>query len=212
MEVIPALNCHLGDFDCIRGKVRAAEHFSEWIHLDVADGRFTFNKTWGDPVKWKNLGAKLKLEVHLMVEEPEKIAQEWLEAGAKRLIVHAETLTPGSVEKILSLAKEYGAEAMLAFSPETGLETAAEYIGLFQEFQILAVHPGLPAQNFLPLVLEKVKALRGEYPKARIEVDGGINSETGKLSKNAGADILISASYIFGDQNPSEAYKSLQRC
>lgn len=212
MEVIPALNCQAKDIACVHEKVLTAEGFSGWIHLDVADGRFTFNKTWGDPESWHAIKTNLKLEVHLMMEEPERLVRMWLWAGAKRLIVHAETLTSGSAEKILSLAKEYGAEAMLAFSPETGLETAAEYIGSFKEFQILAVHPGLPAQNFLPLVLEKVKFLREKYPEARIEVDGGINPETGKLAKEAGADILISASYIFGDANPKLAYKTLQSC
>jgi len=211
MEIIPALNCAILDFDCIKQKVRVAERLSDWIHLDVADGRFTFNKTWGDSKGWKTLGTKLKLEVHLMVEEPEKHAEAWLEAGAKRLIVHAETLSGETAEKILALAKQYGAEAMLAFSPETNPESAA-YSDKFSEFQILAVHPGLPAQSFLPLVLDKIKFLRGKYPRARIEVDGGINAETGKTAKSAGADILISASYIFGDTNPSKAYKSLLVC
>lgn len=209
MEVIPALNCALNDLDCIREKVRVAEHFSEWMHLDVADGRFTFNKTWGDPGAWGSIGAKLKLEVHLMVEEPEKHARAWLEAGAKRLIVHAETLSQETAEDILAMAKEYDAEVMLSFSPETNPESAVAYLDKFSEFQILAVHPGLPSQSFLPLSLEKIKFLREKYPQAKIEVDGGINAETGRMAKKAGADIFISASYIFGNVNPEEAYKSL---
>lgn len=212
MEVIPAINCAIKDTGCVREKVRVAERFSEWIHLDVADGRFTFNKTWGDAGEWIGLASKLKLEVHLMVEEPEKVAREWLDAGAKRLIIHAETISKETSEEIIALAKNYGAEVMLSFSPETGLEKAADYLDSFSEFQILAVHPGLPAQNFLPLVLGKVKALRGKYPGAKIEVDGGINSDTGARAKGVGADILISASYIFGNINPKSAYENLRNC
>ncbi len=210
MEVIPAINCAIKDTGCVREKVRVAERFSEWIHLDVADGRFTFNKTWGEPKLWKNLKTKLKLEVHLMVESPEKHVGEWLEAGAKRLIVHAETINSETVEEIFTMAKAYGAEVMLAFSPETSPESAAAYSGKFSEFQILAVHPGLPAQNFLSLCLEKIKVLRAAHPKAKIEVDGGINEITGKMAKQAGADILISASYIFGALNIKEIYKKLK--
>lgn len=212
MEVIPAINCAIKDLSCVREKVRVAERFSKWIHLDVTDGRFTFNKTWGEPALWRGLKSKLKLEVHLMVESPEKHVGEWLEAGAKRLVIHAETVNSETVEEILTMAKVYGAEVMLAFSPETELSRAAEYADKFSAFQILAVHPGLPAQNFLPLCLNKIKVLRAEYPKARIEVDGGINDATGKRAREAGADIIISASYIFSDYNPNEAYKKLVSC
>ncbi|MDO8504677.1 MAG: ribulose-phosphate 3-epimerase [Candidatus Liptonbacteria bacterium] len=209
MEVIPALNCHDKDFDCIREKARIADGLGAWAHLDVADARYTFNKTWGDSEDWAKLKTRLQLEVHLMAEEPEKYAREWLLAGAKRIIVHAETLNYESAEKMLAMAKEHGAEAMLAFSPETQIESAVSYMGMFLGFLVLAVHPGLPGQNFLPLVLEKIKLLREKYPNAKIEVDGGINYETGKRAKEAGADILVSASYIFGDKNPQAAYQNL---
>lgn len=209
MEVIPALNCHEKDFECIAGKVRTAEHLGAWVHLDVADGRFTYNKTWGNAGDWGRLKTNLQLEVHLMVEEPEKTAGDWLRAGAKRIIVHIETLMPETADKIIFEAKTHGAEVMLALSPETRIDKIASYASKFSAFQILAVHPGLPAQSFQPLVLEKVKYLRSSMPATKIEVDGGINKETAKLAKHAGADILISASYIFESGNAQAAYETL---
>ena len=209
MEVIPSLNCHFKDSACAKEGARVAEGFSEWIHLDVADGRFTFNKTWGSPAEWRALGSKLKLEVHLMIEEPEKQILDWIEAGAERIIVHAETLSAEAAEKIEKLGKEHAVEMMLAFSPETRLETAREYFKRFSEYQILAVYPGLPNQIFLPIVLEKIRFLRESFPKSNIEVDGGINLETARAVKAAGANILISASHIFKAKDPKAAYEEL---
>ena len=209
MEVIPSLNCHFKDSACAKEGARVAEGFSEWIHLDVADGRFTFNKTWGSPAEWKALNSKLKLEVHLMMEEPEKQIMDWIEAGAERIIVHAETLSAETAEKIEALSKEHAVEMMLAFSPETRLETAREYFKRFSEYQILAVYPGLPNQVFLPIVLEKIRFLRESFPKSNIEVDGGINLETARAVKAAGANILISASHIFKAKDPKAAYEEL---
>lgn len=212
MEVIPSLNCHLGENECIKEKVRIAEKFADWIHLDVADGKFTFNKTWGDLAGWRSMNAKVKLEVHLMVEEPEKQVMDWIEAGAERIVVHAETLTPDSAEEIRALGEEHGVEIMLSFLPETNLEFGKEYFKRFSSFQVLSVYAGLPGQSFLPIVLEKIRVLRQNFPKAKIEVDGGINLETAKAAKKAGANILVSASYIFADKDPAEAYRKILAC
>ncbi len=209
MEVIPSLNCRFKDLACARERARVAKGFSDWIHLDIADGRFTFNKTWGSPEEWKALNSKLKLEVHLMVEEPEKQIMDWIEAGAERIIVHAETLSSEAAEEIEKFGKEHAVEMMLAFSPETRLEMGREYFKRFSEYQILAVYPGLPDQVFLPIVLEKIRFLRESFPKANIEVDGGINLGTARAVKAAGANILISASFIFEAKDPKIAYEEL---
>lgn len=209
MIVIPSLNCHFKDFACAKERTRVFEGFAEWIHLDVADGRFTFNKTWGSPEEWKALGSKLKLEVHLMTEEPEKQILDWINAGARRIIVHAEVLSPETAEEIQELGVEHAVEIMLAFSPETYLESGREYFKRFSNFLILAVNPGLPGQRFLPIVLEKIKFLRDNFPKARVEVDGGVNLDVARAAKKSGADILISASYLLEAKNPKDAYKSL---
>lgn len=224
MIVIPAINCV--EPECVIEKVSAAKKFlpkDGWLHIDVADARFTFNKTWGNPEGFKLIKKKypdIQFEIHLMVEEPERAIPDWLEAGAERVIVHLEALTkresstevdPKRVEWVYAKCAEYGAEAMLAINPETPAEELLAAGGKFSQFQILAVHPGLAGQKFLPLVLEKVRFLRVELPNAKIEVDGGVNFEVAKLVKDTGADAVVSASYIFDSENPKGAYEMLRQ-
>ncbi len=208
MEVITVINCD--DVQCVSERVKAAKEFSQWLHLDVADARFTFNKSWGDPVAWSEIGKGVNTEVHLMVEEPEKAAGAWLDAGAKRLIVHLETINEQSLQEIKKSVEERGAELMIAVNPETPVENLAPYFKEVSRFQILGVYPGPSGQNFLPLVLEKIKFLRQQAPDATIEVDGGINLETAKLVKDAGADIVVSGSYIFNSADPKATYEKLK--
>jgi len=207
--VIPSINCP--DLQCAQERIRISERFfpfgKGWVHLDVADGKFTFNKTWGEPEEWRRLQTRLNLEVHLMGEEPEHVIDRWLKVGAKRIVVHLETMN--DEDFIVSLSREYGASAMLAISPETPVEALRLYFGKFSEFQILAVQPGLPGQSFLPISLDKIHFLREFLPNATIEVDGGVNLETGARCLNSGANILVSASYIFGSENPAQAYNTL---
>jgi len=209
MEVIPVINCL--DEECAIKKLHEAEKFSDWIHLDVADGRFTFNKTWGTPKAWAALRAKVNLEAHLMVEEPENCVDDWISAGAKRLIIHLETTSKEGVEKIIATAKKRGAEVMLAINPETPLRNLEPYIKDVSRYHLLAVHPGLPGQKFLPTVLEKVKILRQELPDAKIEIDGGINPEVVRAVKAAGADIVVSGTYIFGGEDSKAKFEELKK-
>lgn len=220
MEVIPAINCHEREFGCVEEKVRLAETFkeNEWIHLDVADGVFTFNKTWNDPGRWKELETSLKLEVHLMVEDPKTFALEWLKAGARRVIIHSEALMHGvgagvlqeTIDRIKAICEEHEAELMVALNPETSIEKARGFFERASGFLVLGVHPGLAGQLFLPAVLEKIRVVRKAFPGAVIETDGGINEETGRRAAEAGADVLVSASYIFGSENPKKAYEMLK--
>ncbi len=208
MEIIPVINCH--DIEGVREYVGKAGEFAEWIHLDVSDARFTFNKSWGDSSKWHEVGNKLKLEVHLMVENPENEIDGWLNAGANRIIIHLEAITEETFSEIKKKTDEKNVELMLAINPETPAENLRPYFGKTSEFQILAVYPGPSGQKFLPLMVEKIRFLRSEMPNATIEVDGGMNEETLKLSKSAGADIATSSSYIFNNPNPKTAYETLK--
>lgn len=211
MEIIPAINCHRDDIGCVKATLEVAFSFLKkdgWVHLDVTDGIFTFNKTWGDRKGWANMRVSFNTEVHLMVEHPENYAQPWVAAGAKRLIVHVETITPESLKEILKFAGAR-AEVMISSNPETPIENLERYMDTVSAFQVLAVNPGLAGQKFLPTVLDKIRFLRKNSPDAKIEVDGGINLETGKLAVVAGADILVAASYIFGSDNPKKSYQEL---
>lgn len=210
LEIIPAVNCHYKDFECVSIKTRIAESFARWIHVDVADGRYTYNKTWNDPARWPTLKTELRLEVHLMAEEPLSLVHEWLKAGAARIIVHVETINERLWKEIVETVRASHSELMLAMNPETSVGALEPYLGECKSFQILAVHPGIAGQNFLPLTMQKVKALRERFPDATIEVDGGINLENARLAKDAGANIVISATTIFNQGVPFLMYERLK--
>ena len=216
MKIIPVINCHFGDDECVLEKIKKAQEISDWVHLDVADGVFTFNKTWSNPSKWKNFNPNLNLEVHLMTENPEDQMENWILAGAKRIIFHWEAIRKhpsihlernpqNSILKILDLAKKYNVEMVMAVCVETPLEEIKPFLEKFNYFQILAVLPGPSGQKFLWPALDKIKELKQLKPNAIIEVDGGINPEVVKKIKSAGAEIAVSGSYIF--HNPNKNFK-----
>ena len=223
LTVIPSINCPAGEADCVEKKLRLAETFAEWVHLDVADASFTHNRSWGDPKKWlefnstaspvrNGISKGVKLEVHLMTEHPEWYLEAWLAAGAKRVIVHLETLVDPQTEvvELAERCRAAGAELMVALLPETPLDQAKPLFGTVSSFQIFSqAYPGPAGQPFLSTVLPKIRELRAAMPRATIEVDGGINLETARLAVVAGADVLIAGSYTLGSKNPAEAYREL---
>lgn len=211
MIVIPAIN--ETDFKEVKKKIKAAEDFgASWIHLDVADGKFTKNTLWNNPADLKEIRPKTydlrtKLEVHLMVQNPDEILDEWLDAKVNRVIVHLESVQDFDVIKMKCVA--FGVELFLAIKPDTPVERLFNYEGDANEFLILTVNPGLAGQKFKEEQLEKIKALRAKFPDAKIEVDGGANLETAANMKAAGADILVSASHIWESENHKKAYLDL---
>lgn len=210
MEVFPVINCP--DLASARRRVETGKTFlsdGHFFHLDVTDGAFTFHKTWANPTEWANLRAPFNLEVHLMVEQPEKYIEPWLAAGAKRFIIHIETIDESSLKKILQKCGKRRAEVMLSLNPETPVKKMEPYFAHCSRFQVLAVHPGPAGQKFLPLTLEKVRFLRRKLPGAIIEVDGGIAPATARRAHAAGADIVVSGAYIFESGDPEKAYDEL---
>lgn len=219
MQVIPSINCP--DVECAREHIGALHGVSSWLHLDVADARFTFNKTWGDPLSWPIFGTGFDLEAHLMVEAPEEIVESWLAAGARRIVVHVEALEEAGGRSRLgeSLSLAYamrdtcaarGAELVLGINPETPPERLAPYLGFLKRFLVLSVHPGLAGQKFLPAALQTVCWLRREAPHATIEVDGGITPETAKQVKAAGADAIVAASFLFKEKDMKKGIAILE--
>jgi ribulose-phosphate 3-epimerase len=212
MEIIPVLNCP--DRADAEEKIAVAKKFlkeGDFLHIDVADGIFTFHKTWNDPAGWAALRSPFPVEVHLMVEHPEEWIAPWLAAGAKRFIVHAETIDKDSFKLIAAKCAAGHAELILSSNPETPPEDLTPYLHDISRFQVLCVIPGLAGQKFLPLALDKVKWLKYALPDAIIEVDGGIMPETARWAKDVGADTIVSASYIFGSKDPGKAYEELKR-
>lgn len=211
MQVIPSIN--VPDFDKAKELIKIAKKFlprtGGWLHLDVGDGVFSSIESWRDPVEFKSLKIGLwQTEVHLMAENPEDIAEAWLKTGVKRLIVHLESMVNSAF--IMDLCQKYKADFMLAVNPETIVENLIPYFHNIEYFQILGVAPGKAGQQFQKSVLGKIEFLRARLAGAKIEVDGGVNLETAKLVKEAGADIIVSATYIFDSTDPKSAYRRLK--
>lgn len=209
MKVVPAINCE--SFECVSEKILLASGFADWLQIDVADGKFSPALTWNNPEKlaeWlQERELNIKVEAHLMVEDVLEEALRWLKAGAKRIVVQAGT--EFDYERLLAACDEYGAEAMLSFSPQASLDDNLALASAFREFQVLAVSPGFAGQKFDDESTVKIKSLRRVFPDAIIEVDGGVNPVTAEEVKSAGADIVASASYIFENKNPREAFAKL---
>lgn len=210
MGILPVINA--ADIDGVKARLATIKNFlpeDSFIHLDVADASMTFNKTWNDAGAWPSLGVPYQLEVHLMVDHPERSLAPWIAAGARRFIIHVETITDETLDDIFNQCSAKGVGVALSSNPETPVDRLATYLKRFSMFQILAVHPGLAGQAFLPMILEKLQWLRREYPHAIIEVDGGMNADTVRLVKDAGADLAVSSHYLFEDGDPAIAYNIL---
>jgi len=216
MKVIPVINCQ--NFDCVKEKIsQATDLGATWIHIDIEDGKFLTAQTWNNPQELKEflLTTHYSLpttEIHLMVENPEEVLEEWIAVGAKRIFIHSEAIS--NIDKFIDIVKKNKkTEFGVAIKPETEAKELLLYSKFINLFQILAVNPGPSGQKFNPSILEKIHFLRTNLPNAKnakIEVDGGINKETAKLIKIAGADIIVSSSYIWNSENPKETYEELR--
>ena len=179
---------------------------AQWLHFDVMDGHFVPNLTFGpDILKAFRKASHLFLDVHLMVEDPEFFSDVFIDAGAQMITFHTEALDNDEI-LILALIKKIkgrGVKVGLTVKPKTPVETLFPYINEVDMFLIMSVEPGFGGQSFIPQSLEKISALKTlidqQMSSALIEVDGGINSYTGNLCKQAGADVLVAGSYIFKD-------------
>lgn len=213
MLVIPSIN--VKNFSEFKKRLKAAAALgASWAHLDVTDGKFTKTKLWNKPEELRELGIRnqesgTKLEVHLMVNNPDTVLEDWLAAGIKRVIIHVE-----SAKDILAMAKKCRAkkaELALALNPNTPAAKIFPYKKLVKQVLVLAVPPGPAGQPFRRDQLQKIRVLRQKMPGVKIEVDGGINLETAKLCKRAGAGILVSAAYLFNNATPKKAYQQLKK-
>ena len=176
---------------------------AQWLHYDVMDGHFVPNLTFGpDIFKAFRKLTDCELDVHLMITDPETYAPVFIEAGAQWLTFHYEAMENAEAcRKLATQLRPWGGKPGISIKPKTPVEVLKD---LWQDFDlvlVMSVEPGFGGQQFDPSALEKIAQLRAwaqaENADLRIEVDGGINAETGKLCKQAGADVLVAGSYIF---------------
>ncbi|MFA5133217.1 MAG: ribulose-phosphate 3-epimerase [Patescibacteria group bacterium] len=196
-----------------KSKLEKILPFSDFIQLDIMDGKFVPNKTWGNPKALADLSAVIDFEVHLMVENPEKAIEKWAKAGAERIVFHFEaTDNPEKcIEKIKAGSPRFGrVEAGIAINPETPVLKIKPFIKKIDYVLVMGVTPGFSGQKFQSKVLAKIKAIRKLAPKIKIGVDGGVGPENAKKIKNAGAKYLCAASGIFNSENTAKAIKDLK--
>jgi ribulose-phosphate 3-epimerase len=182
------------------------------IHVDVMDGHFVPPITMGtivlDAIAAQVHDAGALLDVHLMVQAPERHVAAFATAGADAITIHAEA-TP-HVHRALSLVRELGCHAGLALNPGTSADQAIAVADELDLVLCMSVNPGWGGQRFIPSSIAKLAGLRGRLPsRVRISVDGGINDTTAAACRDAGADLLVAGSAVFGAADPSAAFRRL---
>lgn len=204
VEVIPAiLETTLAG---IKRKVELVKPYCPLVQLDVMDGQFVSKKTYNSPQGLAEL--PVQWEIHLMISRPELFIKKWCLPNVRRIIVHYEATS--NVNEIIRLVKEENKEIGLAINPETEVYPLEEFISQLDLVLVLGVHPGASGQKFEKNVLKKIKELKENHPSVKIEVDGGVDEETRDIIVKAGADILVSASFLFSNENFPTRFEKLK--
>lgn len=183
---------------------------ADLIHVDVMDGHFVPNITIGPVVvKFMRQSTKLPLDVHLMIQDPAKYVDAFVNAGSDMITVHIETVSWKELRLIAKGVKNRGVKLGISLNPGTALAKLKPVLGIVDFVLVMSVNPGFGGQAFIPGAVNKIRQLRAIFDKD-IAVDGGINNQTAELVKEAGANVLVAGSYIFGAKNIKQAINSLR--
>ena len=174
----------------------------KWLHVDIMDGHFVPNLSFGySMVKAMRPVTDMVLDVHLMIDTPIKYAEEFCKAGADYLTIHVESDTPENIHKTLDLIRSLGVKPGIVLKPKTPAEAAAPYLTKCDLVLVMTVEPGFGGQKFMADMMPKVKKLRQMLdevnPACHLEVDGGVDLETGEVCKANGADVLVAGSAYY---------------
>lgn len=203
------------DFSCLENQIKAAEVAGvDWIHLDIMDGHFVPNISFGAQIAaMLRKMTHLPLDTHLMISNPDQFIDAFAEAGADYISVHVEN-NP-HIHRTLQNIHKNKKEAGIVLNPGTPIQSIFPVLHMVKFVLVMSVNPGFGGQSFLPETLDKISALsekiKAENLDVMIEVDGGINAEILPLAEKAGADIFVVGSYIFNNpQGIAQAVKNLK--
>ncbi|QDR80665.1 ribulose-phosphate 3-epimerase [Sporomusa termitida] len=186
---------------------------ADWVHIDVMDGHFVPNLTFGAPVVAAiRPVTKLPFDVHLMVSNPQAFVDPFVKAGADIITVHAETAP--HLHRLIQTIKEQGKKAGVSLNPATPLSLVEEVLSDIDMILIMSVNPGFGGQQFIPAAIDKIARLRAMLTTRSltvdIEVDGGINAVTARKVTAAGANILVAGSAVYGAPDMAAAIKAIR--
>ena len=215
-KVIIAPSILAADFSRLAEEIHRVEAAgADWIHCDIMDGHFVDNISFGpDVVRLVRKETSLPLDVHLMIEHADHYVPRFVEAGANSITVHVEPEAKHDVRKTLHQIRHAGCRAGLTLNPETSFEMIEPFLGKFDMLLVMTVHPGFGGQPFRADQMEKVKHAaiwnQSREHKIDIEVDGGINPNTARISVENGANVLVAGTSIFHSADYAKAIRELR--
>lgn len=187
---------------------------ADWLHLDIMDGHFVPNLTFGPPVVAAiRKISKLPLDVHLMVSNPAALVEQFAEAGANYLTVHVET--EPHLHRLVNRIRELGVKPAVTLNPATSVDLLDEILSEVDMVLVMSVNPGFGGQKFIPASLDKIRRLRQKLKRldrqVLIEVDGGVNQVTAPQLIEAGVDVLVAGSAVFGSADMKTTIAALKQ-